>query len=75
MAHQTAPEPFLTALVTGRTVAEAAESAGISRRTAFRRLADPDTQARLDELRSAPSSTPRRDCSAWLIWRRTRSAR
>lgn len=53
MAHQTLPEPFLAALVSGRTVAEAAEAAGISRRTAFRRLADPDVQRQIDELRAS----------------------
>jgi hypothetical protein len=44
-------EALLTALAFGATVESAARKAGMGERTAYRRLADPAFQARLDEAR------------------------
>lgn len=44
-------EALLAGIVDGRTVADAAEVAGVSRRTAFRLLARPDVAERLEQLR------------------------
>lgn len=46
-------ERLLTALASGCHVASAAEVAGLSTRTAFRRLADPDFRAQLDAARES----------------------
>jgi hypothetical protein len=56
MAHRgrkNADEAFLTALACGATVENAAVKTGIGRRTAHRRLQDPDFQRRLSEIKSA----------------------
>ena len=47
-----ADEQLALALASGRRVVDAAESAGLSERTAYRRRAEPDFQARVKELRS-----------------------
>ena len=55
MAHRgrkNADEALLQALACGATVETAAAKAGVSRRTATRRLADPEFQARLRAFRS-----------------------
>jgi hypothetical protein len=55
MAHRgrkNADEVFLTALACGATVEHAAEKAGIARRTAHRRLQDPEFQGRLSQLKA-----------------------
>ena len=43
---------LLAALAAGRTVEDAAHQANISQRTAFRRLADPEFQQQISQLRS-----------------------
>jgi AcrR family transcriptional regulator len=43
---------LLMALACGATVAQAADKAGVSERTVYRRLADPAFQAELDQLRA-----------------------
>ncbi len=43
-------EALLAGIVDGRTVADAAVAAGVSRRTAFRLLARPDVAERLEQL-------------------------
>jgi hypothetical protein len=53
MAHRGrkyADDALMLALVCGATVENAAAKAGVSRRTAARRLADPEFQRRLQEL-------------------------
>jgi hypothetical protein len=45
-------DALLLPLVCGATVEAAADKAGVSRATAFRRLQDPDFRHRLEELRS-----------------------
>lgn len=45
-------EALLAAIVSGSSVAEAASAAGVSARTAARRLAEPATQTRLADLRA-----------------------
>jgi hypothetical protein len=45
-------DALLTALASGQTVRDAARSAGIGERTAFRRVADPDFRRRVAELRA-----------------------
>ncbi len=47
-----APDALLLALAAGRTVQAAALAAGVSERTAYRRLADPAFKARLAEVRA-----------------------
>jgi hypothetical protein len=47
-----AEEILLLALACGATVESAAQKAGISRATAHRRLADPEFQTRLKQIRS-----------------------
>ena len=47
-----AEEALLLALACGATVEGAARQAGLSERTAYRRLGDPDFQRRLQELRA-----------------------
>ena len=49
--NQAAEKALLSALAFGATVEHAARKAGITERTAFRRLADPAFRARLEELR------------------------
>jgi hypothetical protein len=44
-------DPLLMALACGATVTAAAAKAGVSERTAYRRLADPQFAARLETLR------------------------
>ena len=48
---QAAEQALLTALAFGATVENAARKAGIGERTAYRRLADPAFQARLEQAR------------------------
>ncbi|HTU18559.1 MAG TPA: hypothetical protein VMG10_10905 [Gemmataceae bacterium] len=50
-SNKAAEQALLAALAIGATVENAARKAGISERTAYRRLADPDFQARVDQLR------------------------
>jgi hypothetical protein len=50
---QNADEALLLALACGATVENAARTAGMSARTAHRRLADPAFQRRLQDLRTA----------------------
>ncbi len=47
-----ADEIFMLALACGATVEAAAQKAGISRATAYRRLQDPEFRSRLQEVRS-----------------------
>ncbi len=49
---QNADEQLLLALACGATVQGAAQKAGLSERTAYRRLADPGFKRRLQELRA-----------------------
>jgi hypothetical protein len=51
-SRRNADEAFMIALVGGATVEDAARSAGISSRTAQRRLAEPDFRKRLQKLRA-----------------------
>jgi hypothetical protein len=63
MAHRgrkNADEVFLATIACGATVESAASKAGISRRTAHRRLLDPQAQKQLAELRA---ETVRRCCA------------
>ena len=46
-------DALVTALAAGQTVTEAARRAGLSERTAYRRLAEPDMQRRVREVRAA----------------------
>ena len=50
-SNKAAEQALLAALAIGATVENAARKAGISERTAYRRLADPDFQARVDQMR------------------------
>ncbi|HTU18561.1 MAG TPA: hypothetical protein VMG10_10915 [Gemmataceae bacterium] len=50
-SNKAAEQVLLAALAIGATVENAARKAGISERTAYRRLADPDFQARVDQMR------------------------
>jgi hypothetical protein len=47
-----ADELFMMALACGATMEAAAEKAGVSRATAYRRLQDPEFRSRLQEIRS-----------------------
>ena len=49
--HRT--DALVTALAAGKRVAEAAAEAGLSERTAYRRLKEPQLQQQMRELRSA----------------------
>ena len=53
MAGPKADEPLLAALAAGEEVAAAAHLAGVSERTAYRRLADPTFAHRLAAVRAA----------------------
>ena len=46
-------DALVTALAAGQTVAGAARQAGVSERTAYRRLADPHVQRQIREARAA----------------------
>ncbi len=46
-------DALVTAVAAGRTVAEAAQQAGIAERTAYRRLKEPHVQQQLREVRAA----------------------
>jgi hypothetical protein len=50
--RKNADEALMLALACGETVQAAAQTAGISERTAYRRLADPGTRRRVAELRA-----------------------
>ena len=50
-SNKAAEQALLAALAIGATVENAARKAGISERTAYRRLADPDFQVRVDQMR------------------------
>ena len=50
-SNKAAEQALLAALAIGATVENAARKAGISERTAYRRLADPDFQARVEQAR------------------------
>ena len=45
-------DALVTALAVGTTVAEAAQQAGISERTAYRRLAEPHTKQQIQDVRA-----------------------
>ena len=45
-------DALVTALAAGTTVAEAAQRAGISERTAYRRLAEPHTKQQIQDVRA-----------------------
>ena len=45
-------DALVTALAAGTTVAEAAQQAGISERTAYRRLAEPHTKQQIQDVRA-----------------------
>lgn len=49
-SNKATEQALLAALAIGATVENAARKAGISERTAYRRLADPDFQARVDQV-------------------------
>ena len=55
--RRNADETLAAELAAGKTVREAATTAGVSERTAFRRLADAAFKARVTELRSAMVAT------------------
>ena len=50
-AHSRRDELLLAALASGRPIEQAAQAAGVSKRTAYRRLADPRFAARLAQAR------------------------
>jgi hypothetical protein len=52
MPRRKSDEALILALTCGATVETAAHKAGLSRRTAFRRLADPEFLKRLNEARA-----------------------
>ncbi len=53
MAGNLGPDALIGALAAGTSVVEAARLAGISERTAWRRLADADTQQQVRDARAA----------------------
>ncbi|MDB5311993.1 MAG: hypothetical protein JWO38_6195 [Gemmataceae bacterium] len=55
--QQYADEMLAEGLATGKTVVEAARAAGVSERTAYRRMKDPAIQARVNEVRAAVLAT------------------
>lgn len=50
-SNKAAEQALLAALAIGATVENAARKAGMSERTAYRHLADPDFQARVEQMR------------------------
>lgn len=54
---------LILAMAEGLSIADAAERAGVSERTAHRRLAEPDVQARLEKLRDEMFSRATRHLS------------
>ncbi|MDB5310612.1 MAG: hypothetical protein JWO38_4814 [Gemmataceae bacterium] len=55
--QQYADEMLAEALATGKTVVEAARAAGVSERTAYRRMKEPAIRTRINEVRGAILST------------------
>src|SRR5262245_4753816 len=50
--RRNADDAFLLALASGKTIKDAAQECGISERTAFRRVAEPNFRRRLNQLRA-----------------------